>query len=100
MSNIPKIPDILERDRTPAIIQLYEVIYYQSELIQGLRDEIAVLKGNKPKPRIKPSGMEKGDKKDKEKNLADGKRAGSEKRDKTQELELHHPIRRSPDNIP
>ena len=59
---------------------------YQMEIIQGMRDEIAVLKGNKPKPMIKPSGMEDGDKKDSDKKPSDEKRPGSEKREKTGEL--------------
>lgn len=59
----PHIPDIPEQERTPVVAQLLEIIHYQMEIIQGMRDEIAVLKGDKPKPMIKPSGMEDGDKK-------------------------------------
>ncbi len=60
MAKTPKIPDIPEHERTPLVAQLLEVIHYQTEMMQSLRDEIAVLKGDKPKPKIKPSGMEKG----------------------------------------
>ncbi len=62
MQKIPKMPDILEKEPIPPVTQLLEVIQYQGELIQGLRNELAILKGNKPKPVIKPSGMEKGKK--------------------------------------
>ncbi len=47
MAKIPKLPDIPEEQRTPLVAQLLEVIHYQMEVIQSLRDEIAVLKGNK-----------------------------------------------------
>ena len=46
MSKIPKITDIPENERTPLVVHLLEVIRYQSELIQRLRDEIAILKGD------------------------------------------------------
>ena len=38
---------------------LVEIIRIQQEQIQELRDEIARLKGQKPKPKIKPSVLEK-----------------------------------------
>jgi len=69
-------------------------------MIQSLRDEVAVLKGDKPKPKIKPSGMEKGDKKDSDKKPSDGKRPGSEKRKKTKELKIHKTIPIPPKDIP
>ena len=58
---IPKLPKIDESEHSPLVVQLLELIQYQSEQIQTLRDEIAILKGNKPKPKIKPSGMETGE---------------------------------------
>lgn len=98
MSKIPKIPDISENERTPLVVHLLEVIRYQSEIIQRLRDEIAILKGDKPKPDIKPSGMEKGEKKSA--GSSSGKRPGSSKRSKTKELEIHEVILLSPGHIP
>lgn len=98
MSKAPKIPDIPEEERTPLVVHLLEVVRYQSELIQRLRDEIAILKGDKPRPEIKPSGMEKGEKKNTD--SSDGKRAGSSKRSKTRELEIHETILISPEHIP
>ena len=98
MSKVPKIPDIPEKERTPLVVHLLEVVRYQSELIQRLRDEIAILKGDKPRPNIKPSGMEKGEKKNTD--SSDGKRPGSAKRSKTKELEIHEVFPISPENIP
>ena len=98
MSKLTKIPDIPEQERTPLVVHLLEVIRYQSEIIQRLRDEIAVLKGDKPKPDIKPSGMEKGEKKNT--GSSEGKRPGSSKRSKTKELEIHETIHISPEHIP
>ncbi|WP_328987861.1 hypothetical protein [Thiorhodovibrio winogradskyi] len=44
------------------IERLLEQTHRQAEKIQQLRDEIAVLKGQKTKPKFKPSGMEQGTK--------------------------------------
>ena len=97
MSKIPKITDIPEKERTPLVVHLLEVVRYQSELIQRLRDEIAILKGDNPKPNIKPSGMEKGEKKNTD--SSGSKRPGSSKRSKTKELEIHEVFPRSHLNL-
>ena len=100
MVEIPKIPDIEKKDITPEVAQLLEVIGYQAELIRQLRDEIAVLKGNKPRPRIKPGKMEKGDKGDKNTKTSDGRRPGSAKRSKTKELPIHETVKVLAENVP
>ncbi len=41
-----KFPVIDESERTPLITHLLEIIQYQSDQIQILRDEIAILKGS------------------------------------------------------
>ncbi len=53
-----KIPKIPEEQRTPLVCALLEIILFQQEQIQELRDEIARLKGQKPKPKIRPSTLE------------------------------------------
>ncbi len=58
MTSTPKIPHIPEEERSPAVAILLEIIQLQREQIQQLRDEIARLKNNTPKPRIKPSKLE------------------------------------------
>jgi len=95
------LPDIPEEERTLLVAQLLEVIQYQTEMIQHLRDEIAIRKGDKPKPKIKPSGMEKGDNKNNNNpKSSDDKRPGSVKRSKTKNLIIHKEISIPPKDIP
>ena len=85
----------------PAVVKLQEVLHQQvliiqqqSETIHGLqdelqrlKDEIAHLKQHKSKPKIRPSQLERPASKDPSSSA--GKRAGSEKRRKTEQLEIH-----------
>jgi len=75
-----KIPKIPEEQRTPLVCALLEIIQFQQEQIQELRDEIARLKGQKPKPKIRPSTLEND--RGKKKHPGSGKRPGSAKRKK------------------
>jgi len=86
---MPKLPDFLEEELTPNVLQLLDVAHYQAELIQALRDENAALKGNKPKPDIKPSRMDKEARKDKDCDSSNKKRPGSDKDKKTAKLQIH-----------
>jgi len=52
------LPEIAAEERTPLVVALLEIIAQQQELIQQLRDEIAILKGQKPRPKIEPSRLE------------------------------------------
>jgi hypothetical protein len=99
---MPKIP---EEEKTPIISRLLEVteqqsviIQLQGEEIQLLKDEIARIKGQKPKPKIRPSKLEKNRKK--KKKSSSGKRPGSQKRKKTTDLIIHEKIRVPPESIP
>ena len=100
MRKIPKLPDIPEGERTPLVAGLLEVIHYQMEIIQAMRDEIAVLKGNNPKPTIKPGKMEKKAKANDDKKSPKDKRAGSDKQNKTSELTIHDTIIIKAENVP
>jgi hypothetical protein len=98
-----QIPNIPDEEKTPVILQLVEVIeqisvvnLQQAEEIQLLKDEIARLKGLKPKPVIKPSTLEKVPEEDKKKYPPE-KRPGSDKRSKTFELTIHDTIPIAPD---
>ncbi len=103
---VPIIPDIPEDQRSPIVDKLLDICSLQQEMIltlqeqvQILRDEIARLKNQKPKPKIKPSSLEnRPDKNKKGKKKKSGKRPGSAKRHKN--LPIHETIDVKPDNLP
>lgn len=103
---LPPIPDIPEEQRSPIVDQLLDICSLQQELIlslqeqvQVLRDEIARLKNQKPRPKIRPSSLEnRPDKKKKGKKKKSGKRPGSAKRRKN--LPIHETIDVKPDDLP
>jgi hypothetical protein len=77
-------------EQTPLVLALLEIIRRQDAEIKSLRDEIHKLKGTTPRPKIEPSRLlnpatPKAGK-------SPGKRPGSEKRRKTQELHIHQDV--------
>ncbi len=98
MASIPKIPPISDEERTPLVSAMLEIIHIQQEQIQELKDEIARLKGQKPKPKIKSSTLEK-EPRDMRKAGIEQKRPGSTKRKKTVELKTHEEIVKA-ENVP
>ena len=97
MRPINRIPKIPEDEISPLVAQLLEVINLQMEEIQLLRDEIARLKNQKPRPTIKPSRLEGNDRSNKPKKKAQKKRT---KKSKTKNMEIHETIPIPPDHIP
>jgi Transposase IS66 family len=100
-----ELPEIRPEDRTPLveallgiIRQLLDRVGQLEETNQQLRDEIAKLKGQKPRPDIKPSLLEATT--PKTEKPKDGKRAGSAKRPKTAELHIHHEVPLHPADLP
>lgn len=89
---IPKTPHIPDRDRTPLVVVLLRIIQLLREWVQALADEVAQLKGEKAKPKIKPSRLEQGTPNEEEKKKDEGKRPGSAKRSKTGELKIHETV--------
>ncbi len=97
-NGLPALPDIPLAQRTPLVEALLAVLRaYQDrireleETVQYLRDEIAILKGQKPRPQIEPSRLEQPAPR---LPLAEGhKRPGSEKRPKNAQLTITQEIR-------
>jgi Transposase IS66 family len=90
------LPDIPEVDRTPLVQQLLDIIHLQQERIQPLEervhqleDEIARLKGLKPRPRIVPSSLEPPPRPPRD---PEAKRPGSAKRSKNAQLTITEEI--------
>ena len=86
------IPEIGSEERTPLVVQLLEIIQHQQEEIQRLRDEIAKLKGQKPRPTIQPSRLEQPAPDASAKATQEGKRPGSKKRSKNAELKIDEEV--------
>ncbi len=86
-------------ETSPIVSELIEYIKQQVEIIQKLKDEIAELKGQKARPKIKPSNLEKktAQRKDKRKKQ---KKPGSGKRSKTKQLNIHEDKIIEPEFIP
>jgi len=103
---IPSIPDIPINERSLIVDKLIDICTMQQELIVALReqiqilkDEIARLKNQNPKPRIKPSALESRPGKSKKgKKRKKSKRPGSAKRSKN--LQIHKTIDIKPENLP
>jgi hypothetical protein len=90
-----KIP---EKDINQTVLLLLEIVQEQADTIQKLMDEIARLKKQPPRPKIKPSQLENKDPENKKPK--DGKRPGSNKRKKTAQLEIHESIPVPLENVP
>lgn len=98
MTSIPKIPPIPEEDINPSVIALLEIIQIMQGQIQELQDEIARLKGQKPRPKIRPSTLEKEPRGMGQKGKEE-KRPGSNKRKKTAQLKTCEEIVKA-ENVP
>ena len=65
MSDLKQLPSIADAQRSPLVERLLAPLEHlleenrrQAEIIHQMRDQIAVLKGQKAKPKFKPSGMD------------------------------------------
>lgn len=103
MKNLPQIPQIPEEEQTPLVKALLGLLEQYStsivlleETVECLKDEINILKGEKKRPKFKPSGMDKSsDKKSGDKGN-NGKRSGSAKRSKNAKLIIHEEVKVAP----
>ncbi len=92
-------PYVAEADRTPAVVEVFawsdglvEIIHRLLEEIGHLKDEVAVLQGEKKRPTFKQSRMNedagKSAKPDQTQNEETAKRPGSAKKHKTAQLKI------------
>lgn len=104
-----ELPEIRPEERTPLVEALLAIIrelldrnQQLEETVLQLRDEIAILKGQKPRPNIKPSSLESSTPPSQEglKKEKPEKRPGSEKRSKNAELPIHHKVPLHIDDLP
>ncbi len=96
---LTKVPEILPSELSDREALLLQLVRERDECIQELKDEVARLKGEKGKPKIKPSQLEPQEKAPKpeadaqetkgENSKKKKKRPGSEKRHKTADLTIH-----------
>lgn len=100
-----ELPDIRPEERTPLveallgiIRQLLDRVGQLEETHQQLRDELAQLKGQKPRPDIKPSLLEAST--PKTEGPTGGQRPGSAKRPKTAELTIHREVPLHAEGLP
>jgi hypothetical protein len=110
MKKLPAFPEVPADEQTPWVVallgimeKLRETIQQQDEEIGRLKDEIALLKGEKARPTIKPSRMEpEAGRESASAPAGDAaqKRPGSAKRSKTREIQIHREIKCPPPAIP
>ncbi len=88
-----------KEETSPIVSELIEYIKQQVEIIQKLKDEITELKGQKARPEIKPSNLEKKWLKGKIKGKI-RKDPDLGKRSKTKQLDIHEDKIIEPEFIP
>jgi len=99
-----ELPEIGPEERTPVveallgmIRQLLDRVGQLEQTNQQLRDEIAVLKGQKPRPEIKPSNLET--MQPKTEGQADTDPPRQRKRSKNSQLTIHHEVQLHPEGL-
>jgi Transposase IS66 family len=105
-----ELPEIRPEERTPLVEALLAIIQkvldrnsQLEETVLQLRDEIAILKGQKPRPQIKPSRLEAASppsQPDPSSTEGSTKRPGSEKRFKNSQLAIHRTVPLHIDDLP
>ena len=97
MNPMKFIAELPEEEMTPTVSKLIGFIQQQAEELQALKDEISRLKGQKTKPKIKPSNLDK----DTEQSMGKPKnKPKGRKRSKTKELTIHKKEVLHPSGLP
>jgi len=84
----PKLPEMAERDQTPLVRSLLQIIAQQQEQIQRLEDELRRLQGGPPRPQLKPNTLEPAGRSAAPPADGDGPRRRGPHRAKTAELKI------------
>jgi len=99
-----ELPEVRPEERTPlvdsllaAIRQLLDHVQQLEQTNQRLRDEVALLKGQKPRPDLRPSQLESPPPRPRPEGSP---RPGSDKRGKTSQLTISEEVVLLPDNLP
>jgi Transposase IS66 family len=97
-----ELPDIRPEERTPlveALLAIIQVVLDRNqqleETVLQLRDEMAILKGQKPRPQIRPSRLEATSPPPQQSGSSkedSARRPGSEKRSKNSQLTIHRTV--------
>src|SRR5215471_3782400 len=105
-----ELPEIRPEERTPlveALLAIIQVLLDRNqqleETVLQLRDEIAILKGLKPRPQIRPSHLEAASPPSRQAGSSkegSAKRPGSEKRPKNSQLTIHRTVPLHIDDLP
>jgi transposase IS66 family protein len=100
-----ELPEIRPEDQTPLVEALLGIIRQLLDRVaeleatnQQLRDEIALLKGQKSRPDIKPSNLE--NKQPQTEGQQDTKPPRKGRRPKNNQLTIHHEVPLHPPNLP
>lgn len=99
MKTLSQLFKMCKDEDSPIVSELIDYIKQQGEMIQKLKDEIAEMKGQKSRPKIKPSNLDEETNKRK-KIIRSRKRPGSKKKSKTKQLEIHEDKVIEPEFIP
>jgi hypothetical protein len=114
LKRLPELEDFPIEERTSAVKMLLEIcnfqqeqiqqqaeqLAHQAEQIQNLKDEILILKGEKARPKIKASNLDK-DKDDKNNSGgSNGSKRGKPLDKKTKKLKIHHEEIIEPKDLP
>lgn len=86
------LPEVPEAERTPLVVALLDIIRQLQERIVMLEDEIAQLKGLKPRPQLSPSRLEQPQPGGQVAGDQACKRPGSQKRPKNAQLTMHRDV--------